>query len=200
MFTTTTRTGKFSAGNSTIPLPIELITFDASLDRPNRVRLIWETAAELNCTGYIVQRSVDGQHFSDLIFTASKNSNGPGTTYVAYDNAPLPLSSYYRLASLTTDGKLAYHGVRKIELSQPGTNLTIATWPQPVHDGLHISFSRPPLPDAELTLYDIRGRILMQAVPDAFSIVLSMKDLPSGIYTLRYKDAGMQATARIEKL
>ena len=51
------------------PLPVTLTRFTANLIEDNKVKLDWGTAMEINCSRFVIQRSYDGNVFSDVEIT-----------------------------------------------------------------------------------------------------------------------------------
>jgi hypothetical protein len=88
-------------------LPVELTAFNAK-QAGNATQLEWQTASETNCDYFIVERSTDGETFSEIT-----RVNGHGTTsqyndYVAYDYAPQEGVNYYRLKQVDYNGSVNY--------------------------------------------------------------------------------------------
>jgi len=57
------------------PLPVTMVSFNASLFQDNKVKLEWSTSMEINCSKYKIERSFDGS-----IFTEVASVSGSGTT------------------------------------------------------------------------------------------------------------------------
>lgn len=71
--------------------------------------------------------------------------------------------------------------------------------PNPTSDMLTLQLLQTPAPDAALTVFHISGRELVhQLVSDRISRI-DLKDLPSGVYLLRYSERGLSQTIRIIK-
>ena len=89
--------------NSSIALPIELISFNAKKHEDN-VQIYWETATEINNDYFIVERSFDGVHFSPI---SRINGAGNSTHIINYsieDQDYVNGINYYRLTQVDFNG------------------------------------------------------------------------------------------------
>ena len=94
----------WALASSLSPLPVELISFDATCHGEKGVYINWKTTTEQNVSDYIVQRSNDGIYYNTIgTLSAQNNSNGL-TSYDWYDDEPLDAVSYYRLAANDFNG------------------------------------------------------------------------------------------------
>jgi hypothetical protein len=90
------------------PLPVKFSSFTGR--RLNGgVNLTWNVDAELNVNTYSVERSADGNRFTEI---GSVIAGGMGT-YSFQDQAPLA-TGYYRIKSVDVDGKYGYSTVIRI--------------------------------------------------------------------------------------
>ncbi|MEO1626796.1 MAG: hypothetical protein AAFV25_16705, partial [Bacteroidota bacterium] len=74
------------------PLPVDLLSFQATVDPPN-VQLAWTAAAEVNFDRYIVEHSQDAFSFVSIAETVA---TGQGGTYLFIDPRPTAGTHYYR--------------------------------------------------------------------------------------------------------
>ncbi|WP_191906476.1 IPT/TIG domain-containing protein [Hymenobacter baengnokdamensis] len=180
---------EFYLTGSSSPLPVELVSFTATIQRAATVQLSWTTATELNNDYFVVERSRDGQLFSQIGQVAGAGSSALPHTYALTD-AALPAGSpvvYYRLRQVDIGGRVAYSPVRAVE---PGF------WP----GGLQVS---PNPAAAQLTVtgiaaqaavevYNVTGQLVQRASADASGTgqVSLPAGLPAGVYLVR---SGTQA-------
>jgi PKD-like domain len=90
-----------------IPLPIELISFEAK-EESGTVGLTWITESELNNDFFIVQRSPDGREFNPVVKVVGAGTSNDQHTYYATDLYPYDGISYYRLLQQDFDGTVTY--------------------------------------------------------------------------------------------
>jgi hypothetical protein len=111
------------------PLPIELISFDASL-AGDQVTLSWVTASELNNDFFTIERASDIEKFEEVAIVKGQGTTNSKTSYSSIDDSPLPGTSYYRLKQTDFDGGFGYSEVRRIENSDFKNRFRI--YPNPV--------------------------------------------------------------------
>ncbi|MEI9917375.1 MAG: hypothetical protein WDO14_01065 [Bacteroidota bacterium] len=122
-----------------IPLPIALVSFDASV-RNGIVYLNWETSSEHDNDFFLVERSHDGKTFESLLKVDGAGTSNAALKYQARDTNPYHGTSYYRLSQTDYDGSTAYYRVIavKIENFAEVTKL----YPNPVSrdEEIHIDY------------------------------------------------------------
>ncbi len=166
------------------PLPVDLLLFDG-WNEGEKNKLVWQTASEENNAEFVIERSVDGIHFT-AIGTVSGNGTTEGVVnYSTYDVDPLNGINYYRLKQIDYDGTYTYSNIISIENSE-GTE--IALYPNPANNEVTLSINTAKGVLA-YELLDVLGRVyksgeagLQDGVND---VVLDISDVTSGVYFLR---------------
>ena len=176
--------GSIDATNS--PLPIELISFNASLV-VGQVQLSWATAAELNNDFFTIERSADAEKFEEVIRIKGRGTFNSKTNYSTVDESPLSGLSYYRLKQTDFDGKFTYSEVRLIENTYVGALLKL--YPNPINNNkfmleLNGLTGSSEVPVAIITM---QGTIVLQANYRAnefgsLKASIELPLLPSGVY------------------
>ncbi|MCO6459828.1 MAG: zinc-dependent metalloprotease [Saprospiraceae bacterium] len=118
------------------PLPVTWLSFDAFLKNQNSVLLTWALSMELNCIGYEIEMSMDGNHFSKIGFVKSNPSNFTNNNYqhTIYD-----LSEgiyYFRLKQLDTNGSYSYSNLERVQVKFDSKPVSI--FPNPTSDHVKI--------------------------------------------------------------
>ena len=121
----------FGAIEAVSPLPIELLSFEASITPDNKIKLTWEVASEINNDYYTIERSENGMIFSPVAIV-----NGAGTSmhtlqYSIIDDFPLLGANYYRLIQTDLDGKKTFHKIIYIENTTEREKYLF--YPNPLH-------------------------------------------------------------------
>jgi hypothetical protein len=110
---------------------------------------------------YIVERSVDGQNFTDIA-TVPYNNNGSEMQTYSYHDAAIagnPTVVYYRIRQTDIDGRFMYSKVVSFRTAGNRTSLIVSGNPVTGSDVvLNISSERSGI--VTLQLLDIKGRIL----------------------------------------
>ena len=89
------------------PLPVTMVSFTASLLQDNKVKIDWSTSMEINCSKYIIERSFDGNIFSEAGTVAGSGTTSLFHSYSALDDVSSATGSivYYRIKQMDIDGK-----------------------------------------------------------------------------------------------
>src|SRR3569832_318153 len=86
-------------------LPIELISFQAKANR-NDIDILWSTASETNTSEFIIERTLDGQHFTEIKRVKAAGNSTSTLNYKVTDYNPFVGNNYYRLIEIDNDGKI----------------------------------------------------------------------------------------------
>lgn len=163
-------------GGSSVPLPTELVGFNARR-QGNLVTLYWE-ATQHPAGNYIVERSIDGRQFG-LLGTAAPTA-APGQTF--NDRQPFRGNNYYRLRWQSGGGAWQYSPVRSVVID---AGETIRVWPQPARDVISIRNEDRSLDGQEASISDLNGRVLLRWRLKA-NTQLDIGSWPAGVYLLHW--------------
>ncbi|MHA4812609.1 T9SS type A sorting domain-containing protein [Flavitalea flava] len=142
-----------------VVLPIELTDFTATLSANNQqVAIHWATSQEVNNKYFILQRSADGQKYTDQDTVPASLTSGPNQ-YNYIDYAPLGGDNFYRLMQVDLDGKTTISGVRKVTIALvDGTAFRLG--PNPTRNILTLNLTGGETGNLEISLTDLQGRVL----------------------------------------
>jgi hypothetical protein len=143
----------WTLGSTVAALPIELLYFRAE-QKEQQVQLSWATAKEINNDYFTIERSADGQNFSELLRVNGAGNSQQMQQYTATDASPLSGTSYYRLKQTDKDGTFSYSKVAAIQAGKAGNLLQVY---QPGAGELQLSYSLPSEGAGVLSVYDSRG-------------------------------------------
>lgn len=178
-------------------LPVTLTSFNA-IGRSGKVALTWETATEVNNSGFAVERKVGNGVYEKIGFVNSKAPGGSGENYsYSFDdfNSQAKGVSYYRLAQTDLDGKITYSEIRAVRLGN-GTIL-ISVYPNPSRGTTNVV-----LPDGigiiDVSVDDFTGKSV-QRLTGINTKNFQVNNLKPGIYMLRVnvRSTGESITERI---
>jgi hypothetical protein len=161
------------------PLPVELVNFEAQLNKDRIVDLTWTTESEINSDYFTIEKSANG---TDWVFF--NTHDGAGTTtlttnYLLKDYSPYTGINYYRLSQTDENGAVTELGVRSVYLDQTATFIV---YPNPAEEMVYVSFNKKG--SHVITMYDMTGRIVYtEEVKQTTNI--PVKTFAKGIYTLR---------------
>ena len=186
-----------------VPLPVELVSFDAITRGPD-VLLRWATAQERNNKHFEVEVSTDGLLFQRLHLTPGQGTSTQPHTYQYLDrNAPRYGQAvvYYRLKQVDLDGSLTYSSVQAVSLDYSHT-LTLQAWPNPLGEQLQVQISSPQAGEATLCLTNTLGQVVLQERTfleiGSNTLVLPMNRVwPAGIYGLQLRQGTAQRMLKL---
>jgi len=159
------------------PLPIELLSFTART-ASSTIILDWQTASEINNKGFELQRSIDGENWSNIAFINGAGNSNEILKYAFVDNKP-NMVNYYRLKQIDFDGAFEYSQMVYAELE---SNNSISIYPNPANNTLNISgFNRSEI--KTITLYNYMGKMIREIPVNTTKVDVS--DLSAGYYFIQ---------------
>lgn len=118
-------------------LPVRLISFTASLQPDNTVKIKWQTASEINNDKFTIERSANGVDWLTVTEVASTGGNsGTLKNYSAVDPTPFQDVSYYRLKQTDNNGQIAYSDIVTVKIKSVRQ---ISIFPNPAREEITIS-------------------------------------------------------------
>jgi len=114
------------------PLPVMFADVKA-FEKNNGVQIEWSNLTERDLIGYIVERSANGQSFTEIGQQAPRSNNNDKESYTAFDASPLTGFNFYRIKVREISGKIIYSKVLKVDRS--GKQQGFGLYPNPVVDG-----------------------------------------------------------------
>jgi hypothetical protein len=185
-------------------LPIELLTFTGKNVGVENV-LNWSTASETNNDLFGIERSSDGDHFTEIGTTNAGGTSTEQLDYAFNDSHPLNGINYYRLKQLDFDGTSTYSRIIAIENGSV-IPLTPFVYPDPSTGRFNISMNAQEDNDIVLQVFNALGQ-LVTANKEHVNVgdntfTLDLTSFNDGIYTLLIRDprSGKVYTSKIVKL
>lgn len=152
------------SGTNIVPLPIELLNFDALVKSNRQVEVFWTTATELNNDYFTVQRTVDGISFEDIDEVKSSAINGNSNNSLSYsiiDPNPLRGTSYYRLKQTDLNGSSTFSAVKKITIEGSSKfDFSIQPNPSDLDNTPYLHFFGGSKDVIALEIFNLTGRLL----------------------------------------
>ncbi len=180
--------------NSDNPLPIELVSFDATL-QGNSVELTWVSATEINNDFYSIYKSNDGQTWEFWKDVQGAGNSNEELSYTEMDNEPYQGKNYYKLSQTDFDGTTEELGVRQVELTVVNTELF--AYPNPTSGELNVVGLSS---DNEfVALVNPLGQVVSCGIQyNAFKhmITIDMNGLTNGVYILKTTKGNIQVIKR----
>ncbi|MBK8584650.1 MAG: T9SS type A sorting domain-containing protein [Bacteroidetes bacterium] len=180
----------YAIAQSTVPLPIELLSFTAEPEGET-VLCKWITASETNNDYFEVLRSDDGIEFKSLGIV---NGFGAGTSttnrsYKFVDNDECTSIRYYQLKQVDIDSRFSLSNVVAVNCNTKENEIKL--YPNPATNDLTFSFFQNSKDEITVEYLDMLGKLIrdehFQTVKGYNKILTSVTELANGIYYLRIK-------------
>jgi uncharacterized protein (TIGR02145 family) len=178
--------------SSVSALPVELTSFNAFINNVD-VTLNWNTATEINCASFEVEkRIVNGNTWQKIAAVlASGNSNSP--KQYSFTDKKVNTGKYnYRLKMVDLDGFSKYSNIVNIEVVPPAKYELSNAYPNPWNPTTNIRYQVPVNIFVTIKVFDALGKevvILVNELKPAgsYEITLNSKGLSSGVYYYQMK-------------
>ncbi|MEX1188098.1 MAG: T9SS type A sorting domain-containing protein, partial [Bacteroidia bacterium] len=176
---------EFTAAGDGSPLPVELLGFNANVSTAGAVLTDWITASEINCSHYIVEKSINALDYEYVGRVVGSGNSSLTNTYSLEDKNPYSGVSYYRLTQFDFNGESEIFTPVAVNLRSANTNVSI--YPNPAKDFTYANISTQEIKDkVEISILDISGRIIYtyqnQITEGDNLIQIDTSNLPSGHY------------------
>jgi hypothetical protein len=161
-----------------------LMQFEA-VAASQQVALNWQTASEENCTGFVVQKSLDGKVFADLLHQPGSATSLVAHSYDAVDQQPATGWNYYRLQQLRSDRNPVYSPIKAVEVKP--VDFAISVYPVPNNGSFYLDVQPASVGTALLKLLDMSGRqVYQQEVSLANGSLQKIEPgMATGVYMLK---------------
>ncbi|HLP14911.1 MAG TPA: T9SS type A sorting domain-containing protein [Bacteroidota bacterium] len=182
---------------SEVPLPVELVSFDAVYADGLAV-LEWTTAGELNNYGFEIERAEPKDCFSNKGYSAWTQAGfveGHGTTtlphfYEFTERCPCA-GTLYRLKQLDRDGGFRYsQEIAAAAIVVSASYALEQNYPNPFNPETEVQYTIPVQQRVRLSVFDVGGREVTTLVdstmpPGTYTVVWNAQHAPAGIYFYR---------------
>ncbi|HRE41666.1 MAG TPA: hypothetical protein PLG90_10045 [Ignavibacteria bacterium] len=175
----------FALTDMTAPLPVELSSFNASVNR-NDVELRWTTAGEVNNSGFEIERKlISESNWKKISFVDGFGNSTEPKNYL-YNDKFLNTGKYnYRLKQIDYNGNFEYFELSsEVVVGVPDKFDLSQNYPNPFNPVTKINYDLPFDSRVMMKVYDITGR-------EVYSLVNEQK--PAGYYTTQF-NAGSLAS------
>jgi PKD repeat protein len=181
----------FELGN---PVPVELTSFTASLTN-DKVELKWETASEINNSGFEVERKINNNNFEKISFISGFGTSTEKHSYTYTDKPGTEGKISYRLKQIDFNGDVSYSHVVEVDFNLPKEFALKQNYPNPFNPSTKISYSIAVDSKVTLAVYNLLGQQVALLVNEEitagrYDINFSAEILTSGTYFYRLEAIG----------
>lgn len=182
------------------PLPVEFISFSGEY-RDAVVILKWETASEVNSDFFIVERSTDGENWSEVGKILASGNSQEIIEYTFEDKVNSNLKLFYRLKQVDFDGTFDFSEIIQIN---PVKQVPFIVSPNPTSGRitLPLNFDHLNVTNSfDVTISNLSGQELYRKNFNTAesSIEIDLTHFNPGIYVLNLIMAGEIRNVRVVK-
>lgn len=154
--------------------------------------LTWSTLQEYNTTQFVVERSIDGEHFESIGKVKAQGNSSMVSNYQFTDVLPYKGINYYRLRQEDKDGKFTYSAVRSVTFDIIKSGFSI--YPNPAKDKISIAV-KGNKNVLEMQLLNATGQLVTSFVIKGENNLVNLPVLSPGVYFIR-----MNGQENVERL
>jgi len=171
-------------------VPVELTSFAASVIGSD-VKLLWETATELNNSGFSVERKIGSSEFMEVGFVPGFGTTSEPKSY-SFTDQNLRSGQYtYRLKQIDFDGTFTYSDEVAVEVIAPASFSLDQNYPNPFNPSTMITFSLAVDSKVSLKVFDVLGQEVASLID---------QDLSQGVHNYDFNAAGINSGVYFYKI
>lgn len=172
------------SGTSLNPLPISLLSFDA-MPLKSVVQLKWATSNEIDNKAFIVEKSLNGNEWSEVSKVEGAGNSNDINHYMALDLNPVIGMQFYRLISIDLDGTRHYSEIRAVRYND-NNNSMVSVFPNPAANNINVNIPTNDNQDASIRISNSLGQVVFEMTGVASgSLSLDLTDFSAGIYQMQ---------------
>lgn len=168
------------------PLPVEFTYFDA-LSEKGDVYLKWKTADASLTQDFLIERSTDGENFTQIAKIQPDPSLGDHA-YTYTDVNPGSGEWFFRIKQQDAAGEVGTSVIRQVTVEGPQAP-AFELWPNPLQADrqlqLHIGLATA---QARILIYNTAGTLVLSQPATSGNASVDLSQLPSGLYIAKFQD------------
>lgn len=181
---------QFAIAKTILPLPVQLVLFDAACMGQQTI-LSWVTASETNNDYFTLEKSCN-ENISSYETIAIVDGAGNSATIRKYsytDSQENAGECYYRLSQTDFDGTTTVFAPVAINCNENSSFNFVGILPNPAQDEVAVLFTSDNIDAVTLHITDIFGKQLLEKeiIPETGlnKTVISLSDIATGIYFMK---------------
>ena len=193
-----------SPGNAASPCGILPITLNLwkGVYRNDKTYLTWETDKGVNFSHFVIERSVDGAHYTSLGQVQALTAATLTLQYSYTDIAPASGTNYYRLKLVDADGTYQYSGIITIRTNVQGFNVSAS--PNPFTDNVTVTIESATDETVLLRVFNNDGKLVWRKSTSVYAgtnvqYFSELQALPKGIYYIKINKQNSEAGLKLIK-
>jgi len=196
---------KAGVGQSSSPLPIELIDFTA-FENDGIVYIDWATVSEINNDYFTIERSKDALDFGFIDEVLGAGTSNELRTYGTLDENPYYGISYYRLKQTDFDGRFEYSDLAVVNVLR---ELKFTIKPNPAFDKLEMTFGSivdginimTTAYHAKIKIHDVQGKLVYKKKFEGtfYKFNIDISEFNQGMYFVTFESSGNSRQTKFVK-
>ncbi len=164
-------------------LPVNLLSFTASVINNNEIVIEWSTVSEINNDKFQVERSLDGINFITIGYVNGSGNSSELQNYSLLDLDAQGETIYYRLKQIDYNSNYEYSPIISVKLK---TTQTLLVYPNPASKELFIELSEKLDTPYTFSLIDVLGITVKELTINSNELInLEIGNISEGQYFLR---------------
>lgn len=139
-------------------LPVKLTDFSVALNAKEMPELYWNTSSEQNSSYFEVERSADGDNFTDIGRVAAQGTTSISHDYAFTDATALAGVNYYRLRMVDLDGNFTFSKIVSISVGDQGLGIIVA--PNPIQHSANLIFNVNKAGNYRVDIINMSGQVI----------------------------------------
>jgi hypothetical protein len=183
----------FTTTKNESALPVELTSFTYNVFDKRNVKLLWETASELNNSGFEIERTpANKDEWTKIGFKEGRGTTSNTTNYSFEDRNLISGNYNYRLKQIDYNGNFTYLALAgEVIVSTPAKFDISQNYPNPFNPVSKVNFDLPEDAFVSIQIYDMTGRnvktIYNQFTTAGYhTAVIDASSLTSGVYFYKF--------------
>ena len=157
-----------------VPLPVSLTQFGAELNG-DKIDLTWKTESELNCDNFRIQKSIDGNNFTDIGTVKCAGTSNNLLSYLFSDEKPVSGYNFYRLIAVDINELENFSEIVLVNYSDISPLIS----PNPCSQFFNIDGMGG---NYNVTIFDVEGKEVFSKININDHQTIDITNLHSGIY------------------
>lgn len=169
--------------------PVEITadpTFGFVAEKANDlVDLTWITNTEFKNDHFVIERSIDGIEFTNLMTVQSTKKGESVIYYKTKDKRPAKGASYYRLKQVYTDGTFQYSETRKVFFGLDAN--AIELFPNPTSDYVYLNLGEYAGKSCSISIFNGLSQAVFQSEVVEISeepVRVDLTNITGGVYNV----------------
>lgn len=176
-----------STNFATSPLPVSLLDFKVDCVN-NSNKISWGTASEINNDHFVIERSANGEVYTEIAFIKGNGNSNSNVNYEFVDRKVPEGISYYRLKQIDYNGEShIYNSIISKPCKSSKQPVLFNVWPNPNSGNFHINVYNTTDGEASMEIYNVSGQMVHSEKfiidSDAYSKEMS-QNFSSGLYSV----------------